>query len=142
MIVLMSLLFWLAIVVAVEACTEIIVASSLFFSFRDWFSRPEPEEPCTHNTTELHPCKKINSFKRFGWWLRHKIGELVNCGHCASVWVAAIASYCTGFTSVWMFAIKTLVIHRVSNIVHELFKRWFDRSPFSLVITHINNKEE
>ena len=147
MILLLSLLFWLAIVVAVEACTEVIVASSLFFPIRDWFSRPAPEErACDHPiqaTNDPYVCRyKRGWVAVFGWWVRHKIGELISCGYCTSVWVAAIASYYTGYTSLWMFAIKTFVIHRVSNLVHELFARWFSRSPFSVVVTHINNKEE
>lgn len=149
MILLMSVLFWLAIVVAVEACTEVIVSSSIFFTIRDWFSRPAPEPECKHpieasnNPTSGFgtDCCKKSWLTRFGWWMRHKIGMLVNCGYCSSVWVAAIASYCTGYTSFWMFAVKALVIHRVSNLMHELFARWFGRSPFSVVVTHINKGE-
>lgn len=147
MILIFSLLFWLAIVVAVEACTEVIVASSLLFAIRDWFSRPAPDEPSCEcpieATNNPHICpRRRGLFARFGWWVRHKIGELISCGYCTSVWVAAIASYCTGYASLWMFAVKTFVIHRVSNLLHELFSRWFGRSPFSVVVTHINNKEE
>ena len=29
--------------------------------------------------------------------------------------------------------IKTFCLHRLSNVTHELFQRWFDRKPFSIV---------
>lgn len=122
---------WLAVIVAVEAVTEIVVASKIFFPLRDWFSRnPDPK----------------------GFWAKARswIGELLNCGHCASVWVALLAAHfaptgaCTGCVKyAWpIFFIKVFVIHRLSNLMHELFSRWFSRSPFSFVFTHIHNKVE
>lgn len=146
---------WLAVIVAVEALTELITSSSITFGMRDWFNRPAPEpKPCTHaipasNNWDQNCCKK-NCFVRFGWWLRHFIGELLNCGYCTSVWVALAAAHfaptgkCVGCTLyAWpIFFIKVLVIHRVSNLMHELFKKWFNWTPFSFVVTHIHSKVE
>lgn len=120
---------WLAVIMAVEALTEIITASKIMFGVRDWFSRnPDPK----------------------GFWakLRAWVGELLNCGYCTSVWVALAAAHfaptgkCVGCTLyAWpIFFIKVLVIHRASNLLHELFSRWFSRSPFEFVLTHIHNK--
>jgi hypothetical protein len=142
---------WLLIVIAVEAITEIIVDSKIMFPIRDWFSRPAPEsEPCKHPIEASDnpssgfgsDCCKKSWFNRAGWWLRHFAGELVNCGHCTSVWVAIPVAYFTGHNDVLMLIVKWMVIHRSSNLIHELFKKWFRCAPFSFVFTHINNKEE
>lgn len=116
------ILVWTAVIIAVEALTELIVDSKIGFPIRDWFSRnPEPK----------------------GFWakLRAKIGELINCGYCTSVWVAFLAAYfvpakaCT-----WpVFIVKALIIHRLSNMMHELFKKWLNRSPLNVVLTHIHH---
>lgn len=127
---------WLAVIIAVEALTELITSSSIMFPIRDWFSKP-PDE------TKKLRCPIRRSFR----WLRGFIGELLNCGYCTSVWVALLLAHfaptgkCVGCVLyAWpIFFIKVLVIHRLSNIVHELFSRWFSRSPFSFVLTHIHN---
>jgi hypothetical protein len=35
------------------------------------------------------------------------------------------------------FIFKVLLFHRLSNVVHELFKRWFERVPISIVFNHV-----
>ena len=124
---------WLAVIIAVEALTELIVSSSIMFPIRDWFAKP-PEE------------KKRGCFKSCLLKIRGFIGELINCGYCTSVWVAFLAApfaptgKCTGCVlyAIPIFLIKVLVIHRLSNLIHELFMKWFGRSPLSLVLTHIH----
>jgi len=122
-------LAWMAVVVAVEALTELIVASQFTFPLRDWFARvAEPKGFCG----------------KFRAW----VGYLLNCGYCTSVWVSMLAAHfvptpgCTGCVkySIPIYAIKVLVIHRLSNLMHELFKKWFNRAPLSVVVTHIGDE--
>lgn len=119
-------LAWMAVIVAVEALTELIVASQFTFPIRDWFSR-------------------ISEPKGFWQKLRAWVGYLLNCGYCTSVWVAMLAAgffvpvpdyaICAKY-SIPIYIIKVLIIHRLSNLMHELFKKWFNRSPLSVVLTH------
>lgn len=142
-----GLLTWCGALVAVEALTELISSSKIMFGVRDWFSRPAPEpEPCTHpipTSSDWDPnCCKKNCFIRFGWWLRGFIGELLNCGYCTSVWVAAAAAFVVPGKILWWLPtilIKWLVLHRFSNLLHETFQKWFRNAPFSFVFTHIHN---
>jgi len=108
-----SAFVWVLAVVAVEAMTEIVVSSSLFFRFRNWVGR--------HSAF---------------------FGELLTCGYCFSVWSsAAIAWALPGdvFTGEYGFianiAVRTLVLHRVSNFLHGLIKRICDRPPQEHVVS-------
>jgi len=111
--------------VAIEAITEIIVEGDIFFNFRNFLARKNP-----------------------GF-----LGKLFSCGYCVSVWVAvpfglAISIRHTILLSLFpeickevfevYFAIILCVgsvffMHRISNVVHEFFKRFFDRYPFVLL---------
>ena len=44
----------------------------------------------------------------------------------------------------WLFDVilKTFVLHRLSNLTHELFVRWLDRCPFSMVFNHVRGEVE
>ncbi len=102
---------WILAIICVEAVTEIIVESSIFIWFRNLLT-------------------KIWPF----------LGELISCGYCASVWVAATIGWClpgevSGIIIVDAI-IKIFVLHRVSNILHEGFSRWFDRYPIVLTINN------
>jgi hypothetical protein len=121
-----NILIWLAAIIAVEAATEIEVNSELFKGFRG----------------------NIVRVKWVGWYLN----GLFSCGYCLSVWVAALSALIIpGDVVVWVssavlgkittcqvpftiadFIIKTLVIHRLSNVVHEGIYRWLARMPIIL----------
>lgn len=111
----MIFLIWLLVVIATEAITEIIVNSEIFSGLRKFLS-------------------KSNFF-----------GTLVNCGYCMSVWVA--------LGTIWVLPklfeivlfdiiIKVFVIHRLSNLWHELIRRWLDRYPLTLVVHKIGDSNE
>ena len=101
---------WCLVVIAVEAITEIIVASDLFFNIRDKLSTKFPES----------------------------IGKLVNCGYCASVWISMGAAFIApGTLTKYMVVdiiIKIFAIHRLSNVFHEFMKRWLDRIPKTFIV--------
>lgn len=104
----------LLIIIAVEAFTEIIVSSDLLIGFRNF-------------------CARINP-----WFL----GRLLGCGYCLSVWVSipfAIYYEYSIVNNLYVdFVIKWMLIHRLSNIVHDLFKRCLDRYPFTFLIQRMN----
>lgn len=102
----MQLSDWILAIICVEAITEILVQSDLFFEVRDWIGRKS-----------------------------NKLATLVTCGYCTSVWVAAIIIggiiaewYIIGI------AIKIFALHRLSNIFHALIKRRLDGEPIQFVI--------
>lgn len=115
------LLIWLAAFVATEAVVELITASKVLFNFRDWVAQR-------------------SAF----------FGDLINCGYCTSVWVATLLfSYylpvgyklqaaCADSVMVWLVVLvaKAAVVHRMSNVIHELFSRWFGRHRFGIELVH------
>ena len=111
----MTLLIWLAAVVAVEAVTEIVVSSDmpLILWFRD-------------------KCARYNPMF---------LGKMFSCGYCMSVWIAAMVAWAlpghlTNYFVVDVI-IKVFVLHRCSNVLHEAFSRWFKRLPFEFVLTKV-----
>ena len=120
------LIIWLGAILATEAIVELIVASEVLFNTRDWIAQ-----------------RSIF------------FGKLVNCGYCVSVWVAAlmfayylpIGQYmellCVN-RFVWVITLiaKAVIVHRLSNVLHELFSRWFHRkwSQIELIHTNIGSK--
>ena len=96
-------------VLFVEAVTEILVSSVIFQKPREFI------------------------YVRNGF-----LGELVNCGYCTSVWVAAAVAWlyvlpiCPWFAA--NYIISTFVIHRLSNLLHELNNKWLSRRPFSMAV--------
>jgi hypothetical protein len=79
-------------IIAAEAMTQLTCKAEIFNRLREWL-------------------KSLSSFTN----------ELLSCPYCVSVWVA-------GFTVIlyasyewsWWF-ILLLVIHRISNVLHDLF---------------------
>jgi len=116
----LALLF---IILAVEAITEIIVASDLLVEFRGWFSRQE------------NP-------------VLHFISRLVTCGYCCSVWVSVALAWSVplSLTEYWFIdvVIKTFAIHRMANWFHEFMSRWLSRHPWTCVLHKVgdNNDQE
>jgi len=103
-----SALIWLAVIIYVEAVTEIITSSGLFKKFRE----------------------KIEEKNEF-------LGNLVSCGYCCSVWVSITVAWTIPGAIIFPlvdFVIKVFVLHRLSNILHEGFSRWFSRHPWMIVL--------
>ena len=116
----MTLLVWLAAVIAVEAVTEIIVSSDMPLIL--WFR---------------NVCAKYNP--RF-------LGKLFSCGYCMSVWIAAMIAWSlpgqlTGYV-VLDVILKIFIIHRCSNIFHEGLSKWFKRLPFEIVLTKVDASQQ
>jgi len=99
----------LILVLFVEAVTEILVSSAIFQKPREFV------------------------YTRNGF-----LGELVNCGYCTSVWVAAAVAWLAVLPICPWFAVNyvvtTFVIHRLSNLLHELNSKWLSRRPFSMAV--------
>lgn len=112
---------WLMAVIVVEAIVEIIVDSELFMPWRVFIS------------------KRTSIVGRF-------LGKLSTCGYCASVWVSALIAWALPghVFSIYIadIFIRIFLLHRLSNIVHELFHRWLNRHPFGLFINFFTGKAE
>lgn len=110
-------LIFLALTVTVEAITEIIVNGDIFQELRGWISRK-------------------SSF----------FGMLISCGYCLSVWTAMLLAGSIPFKivpfAVFDYVIKVFVLHRLSNVVHELIVRFLNRIPWQLVLTKIMRYED
>lgn len=88
------MLIWILAVVATEALVELITTASIF---------------------EV-PRARLMATSQF-------VEELLSCGYCTSVWVAASVAWALpGTTGYWPIDIvlKTLALHRLSNFLHEL----------------------
>ncbi|MDP1712573.1 MAG: DUF1360 domain-containing protein [Candidatus Nanopelagicaceae bacterium] len=111
------LIAWLAATIYVEAVTEVLVSGEIFAMLR----------------AKLGP-----TF----------LGKLISCGYCLSVWVAATVFWVlppilpvdSSLLLVFDGVVKLFVLHRVSNLFHELCSRWFKRVPFQLVLTKFENQ--
>jgi hypothetical protein len=82
-------------------------------------------------------------FERLRVWVRSKsdfMGYFFDCGYCVSVWLGVGAAYlfqCMGqFEGLgwWEPLLWGFVIHRGSNIWHEIISRLFARVPFTLFL--------
>lgn len=105
-----ALIIWAGAVIFVEAITEIIISSEILFRFRNFIT-------------------KLN---------RNILGKLVSCGYCMSVWVSILIAWSLPgcITSIWLLdvIIKIFILHRCSNVIHELFSRWFKRLPWYVIV--------
>lgn len=79
-------------IIAAEAMTQLACKAEIFYRLRDWI-------------------KSLSAFTN----------ELLSCPYCVSVSVAAftVVLY-IGYELAWWF-ILLLVIHRASNVLHDLF---------------------
>ena len=111
-----SILIWLAAIAYIEALVQILVESELLLPIRDAIGR------------------------RGGM-----LATFVGCGYCVSVWAALTVSWALpGFiTSIWGLdlLIKTLVLHRLSNVFHSIIIRRMNREPLEVVIHHAEEQE-
>jgi hypothetical protein len=116
-----NLIQWLLAIIAVEAVVEIIVDSELFLFWRVFLSKRR---------------SVIGSY----------IAKLFTCGYCFSVWVAALVAWSLpGYIFNIIIAdviLKTFVLHRLSNLMHELFHRWLNRHPFGLFVNLFTGKAD
>jgi hypothetical protein len=103
-------------------CSSDLVDSKIFFGLRNYLLLTEP--------TDSFP-----KFKNF-------LGKLFSCGYCMSVWVAIPFAFLISGTIVNILGVdqfcKWMILHRVSNVLHELFSRWFNRTPWFLAIQKID----
>jgi hypothetical protein len=99
---------FLLLIIFVEAVTEIITTSSIMSKFR-----------------------QVLSYSDF-------LGELIHCGYCTSVWVAASVAWVDPWIiseQFWInYAVTLFVLHRLSNVLHELMEKWLSRRPLTLAI--------
>jgi hypothetical protein len=127
-----DILIWIFAIVFVEATVEIEVESELFIAIRS----------------------RISQFSVFGRlkWLGWYFNGLLSCGYCLSVWISAVIALFIPTTildantvgsvigridATWPFVvvdyiIKIFVLHRLSNVWHELVYRWLERMPYML----------
>lgn len=99
----------LLLIIFVEAVTEILVASSIF------------EKP------------RLYLAQKSGF-----LGELIHCGYCTSVWVSLGVAWIIPITiSPYFFLnyiITAFILHRLSNVIHELINKWLGRRPISFAV--------
>lgn len=90
----MSVLIWILAIIATEALVELITTASIF------------------DVTRARIMASSHFFE-----------ELLSCGYCTSVWVAAAFAWALpGTLGYWWLDVilKTLALHRASNVFHEL----------------------
>jgi hypothetical protein len=116
---------WVAAVIFIEATVEIEVQSELFEGFR----------------------ARMIKIPAIGWYLH----GLFSCGYCLSVWVSALTALFVPGSLISLFddsviygilgstplviadyLFKVFVLHRLSNIWHEVVYRWLARMPYIL----------
>lgn len=115
-----SIIRYFALAVAVEALTELIVASEIMAPIRYWWKSKiySVDKPPKVGVTQ-----SIYVF----------IDKLISCGYCTSVWVAASAAIFAppilGFAEDDFFGlifvdwfVGMLILHRVSNLIHVLYE--------------------
>lgn len=120
------LILWLLAILYVESLTEIIISSSIAQKFKE-------------------PLYNFHLWCMSGnWLLRNTLGrltgfvhELTSCGQCTSVWVAATVAWALPGVLIvgapfFDFVVKIFIIQRLSNVLHELFSRWFKRVPLTV----------
>ena len=104
-------MIWLAAIIYTEALTELIVTAEIFERPRSWLMR--------HSTF---------------------FQALLSCGYCVSVWVAASVAWIMPeiITNVFLDCfLKIIVLHRLSNLLHELMVRMLNRIPFLMSLEQV-----
>jgi hypothetical protein len=97
------LLFLILSTIFTEACTELLVKSAIFSSIRENLSQR-------------------------GEFLK----QVLSCGYCTSVWVASFPALILSLSQSWFSGLAAFlffvpVIHRLSNYLHNINDRWFDK---------------
>lgn len=99
----MGLILFILSIVFVEAATELVVKSAIISRPREYI-------------------KSKNNFIR----------EMLSCGYCFSVWASFITSlylfrYLEGVNAVVAFLITWISLHRLSNYLHNINDKFFDK---------------
>jgi hypothetical protein len=116
-----------------------VVDAKIFFPIRNWFAKTfEPRPGLDFSFIEwVSKCLEWILF-----YVRSFIGKLLSCGYCFSVWTAAPFAFIApgDITSIlWVdLIIKWMVLHRMSNMLHEGFSRWLKRAPWVLVFQKVD----
>jgi hypothetical protein len=84
-------------IIAAEAMTQLVCKAEIFNRPRNWF-------------------RNLCTFTQ----------ELINCPYCVSVWIAAFTTILYFYYSTLYLFIVFLVIHRISNLLHDLFRIIFN----------------
>lgn len=84
-------------IIAAEAMTQLTCKAEIFDRLRDWL-------------------KSLSGFTN----------DLLSCPYCVSVWVAGFTVILyIGYEWAWWFVLL-LAIHRVSNVLHDIFRIIFN----------------
>lgn len=120
--------------IAVEAVTEIVVDSKLFFGLRTWLYPKNFDEVSASRLAIVIQHARLFLF------------NLLNCGYCSSVWISAIVAYLTldmynlgglNHLSVWIKWLGiTFVIHRLSNWLHVVYEYVRKGRVLTIDVTH------
>jgi len=108
---------FLACIVLVELLTEIIVKSEIFQPVRQRLA------------------------KYLGGWF----GKLLSCGYCFSVWSAFAVVFFTKTSYPLIgqmyvdLSLSALVVHRFSNILHNVIDKWTDKY---YDVRYVNSEKE
>lgn len=100
----MIIVYFIFLVILTELLTELVIKSEIFKPLR-------------------------NRIKSWGPWF----DTLFSCGYCFSVWAAfgvvfvSQISYPLTGTHVIDLGITALVVHRLSNILHNVIDKWTDK---------------
>lgn len=123
---------------AVEAITQILTKSSLLdiTGIRPFFIIRAIPDGVPHHKRIVIPGATVKSrlliwftsITDFSWSLFVRLmHKLLTCGYCTSVWVSfSIAVFLTGAISGWPLIdllIRWMVVHRLSNIVHDVIEK-------------------
>lgn len=101
-----NIALWVAAIIFVEAVTELLLNGEIF----------ERPREIAYNLSDF-------------------TAKLVGCGYCASVWVSASIAWALPIGLPYRaldVIVATFVLHRLSNIFHELVARWLGRIPWTL----------
>lgn len=99
-------------VIACEAAVEILVSSALFQPMRERMLK------------------------------RRVLGQLAACPYCVSVWAAGAVVWLLDIaTTFGMLILWTLVVHRLSNLLHALVHGRLIRFPFCINV-HLTREQD
>jgi hypothetical protein len=100
---------YLLLIIFIEALTEILVESSILSKPREYLAQKNG-----------------------------LLGELIHCGYCTSVWVAASIAWVAplAFTSYFLlnYFITVFILHRLSNLLHEAYSKFLGRRPMTFAV--------
>lgn len=80
-------------IIAAEAMTQLACKAELFNPFREWL-------------------KSLSKFTN----------DLLSCPYCVSVWIAGVTVILYVFNEWTWWFVLLLVIHRMSNVLHDAFR--------------------